>query len=139
MYNWLGQKIEVGTVVGRGARDGNSSTFKIGVVDQVDEIKDKARVQWKYDSTKVANTIKNPIGTYMHFDYEHLGYGPTEYWVGGSKGWCTPESLFVLDSELLDRAEKLVEIVKEARERNDHGDGPFPMSPKEWLDRVSQV
>lgn len=48
MKNWLGQEIEQGTVVYRGARSGNSSIFIIGVVMDVIEENRKARVDWKY-------------------------------------------------------------------------------------------
>lgn len=44
MKNWLGQEIKVGDVVYRGARDGNSSSYKIGVVQKVGT--DVARVKW---------------------------------------------------------------------------------------------
>ena len=47
MKNWLGQEIKPGDVVGRGAREGNTSSFKIGVVDVID---DKGiRVNWLYE------------------------------------------------------------------------------------------
>lgn len=48
MRNWLGQEIIPGAVVYRGARDGNSSSFKVGVVRTVDEDKRTARVDWKF-------------------------------------------------------------------------------------------
>lgn len=48
MRNWLGQEIVPGSVVYRGARDGNSSSFKVGVVRTVDEDKHTARVDWKF-------------------------------------------------------------------------------------------
>ncbi|QFG09445.1 hypothetical protein I5H08_gp042 [Mycobacterium phage Yuna] len=43
-FSWAGQQIEPGAVVWRGARDGNTSTFKIGRVLACDG--GKARVQW---------------------------------------------------------------------------------------------
>ncbi|MGW0245109.1 hypothetical protein ACWDYH_00565 [Nocardia goodfellowii] len=43
--NWLGQTIEVGTIVGRGARDGNTSSFKVGRVVSLKPDR-KARVHW---------------------------------------------------------------------------------------------
>lgn len=48
MKNWLGQDIGPGSIVYRGARDGNSSSFKIGVVDYVTERNSTARVIWKF-------------------------------------------------------------------------------------------
>lgn len=43
--NWLGQKLHVGDHVYRGARDGNSSSFKVGVVTKLD----KFTVNWLYE------------------------------------------------------------------------------------------
>lgn len=48
MRNWLGQEILPGSVVYRGAREGNSSSFKVGVVRTVNEDKRTARVDWKF-------------------------------------------------------------------------------------------
>lgn len=44
--NWLGQEILPGTVVYRGAREGNSSSYKVGVVESVKL--GTARVAWKF-------------------------------------------------------------------------------------------
>lgn len=49
MLNWLGQDVKVGSVVFRGARQGNSSSHKIGVVESLNEKTRKARVAWKYE------------------------------------------------------------------------------------------
>lgn len=48
MKNWIGQEIEVGSVVWRGARSGNTSSFKVG---RVIEYKpgDRPRVHWLYE------------------------------------------------------------------------------------------
>ena len=46
MRNWLGQKIIVGDVVGRGARSDNTSEFKLGVVDTIDD--KGVKVNWLY-------------------------------------------------------------------------------------------
>jgi len=43
--NWLGQEIEVGSLVYRGARDGNTSSFKVGRVISIPEGK-SPRVEW---------------------------------------------------------------------------------------------
>lgn len=45
MKNWAGQEVSAGTVVGRGARDGNTSSFKVGLVlETLDD--GRAVVQW---------------------------------------------------------------------------------------------
>lgn len=46
MKNWIGQDINVGDVVYRGARDGNTSSFKIGRVEKVNETKRLITIWW---------------------------------------------------------------------------------------------
>lgn len=46
LTNWLGQDIEAGTYVYRGAREGNSSSYKIGQVRRVNLQSGKATVDW---------------------------------------------------------------------------------------------
>lgn len=60
MKNWLGQELEVGTVVYRGARDGNTSSFKIGVIRKMSL--DKApRVEWIAESwVKWTGDLREP-------------------------------------------------------------------------------
>lgn len=85
MHNWLGQEINVGDYVYRGARDGNSSTFKIGRV--VDERNDKVRVHWLFeDGWKV---IRDHNGVYMN---SVPGAKPLR----DSFGWLEPRSLFIM-------------------------------------------
>lgn len=48
MRNWLGQELGVGDVVYRGARDGNSSTFKVGTIIYIKDEK-APRVKWRYE------------------------------------------------------------------------------------------
>lgn len=48
MQNWAGQQIKVGSVVWRGVRDGNSSTFKIGVVEKLNSATGRPTVKWMY-------------------------------------------------------------------------------------------
>lgn len=47
MKNWLGQELSVGDLVYRGARDGNTSSFKVGIIVAISA--GKARVLWKYE------------------------------------------------------------------------------------------
>jgi hypothetical protein len=44
--NWLGQTIQVGSIVGRGARAGNTSDFRVGRVISFNAEKRLARVEW---------------------------------------------------------------------------------------------
>lgn len=49
LKNWLSQPLQVGTPVYRGARDGNSSSFKVGRIVKVDDVKNTVRVHWLYE------------------------------------------------------------------------------------------
>jgi hypothetical protein len=145
MYNWLGQKIEVGTVVGRGARDGNTSTFKVGVVTGLDEKKQTARVAWKLTPRTLYRLVDNGQTYYngdRKFDLEELiSYVPSnKSWATtpeGEKGrHCSLDSLFVLDKSVLLKAERLSELVKELDERQNNG---FPVSKQDWEQLVSEL
>ncbi|QNJ57143.1 hypothetical protein L3Y21_gp126 [Gordonia phage Rabbitrun] len=46
LQNWLGQYFSVGNRVCRGARDGNTSSFKVGIVEGVNAEKRNVRVHW---------------------------------------------------------------------------------------------
>ena len=48
MKNWLEQEIDVDTVVYRGAREFDSSSFKVGRVLKVDPAKRTVRVHWLF-------------------------------------------------------------------------------------------
>ena len=48
MKNWLGQPINVGDVVHRGARSGNTTGYDLGVVMELNEEKGTARVAWLF-------------------------------------------------------------------------------------------
>ena len=47
--NWMGQDIFVGAYVFRGARDGNTSSFKVGKVLSINAEKKIARIQWLFE------------------------------------------------------------------------------------------
>ena len=49
MINWLGQMLEVGDAVYRGAREGNGSTYKVGFVSKLNEDTQKVTVTWLYE------------------------------------------------------------------------------------------
>ncbi|AXQ64465.1 hypothetical protein L3Y19_gp122 [Gordonia phage Neville] len=46
IQNWLGQYFSVGNRVCRGARDGNTSSFKVGIVVGINAEKRNVRVHW---------------------------------------------------------------------------------------------
>lgn len=49
MRNWLGQELAAGKLVYRGARDGDSSSFRVGQIMQVNNETRKVRVKWLHD------------------------------------------------------------------------------------------
>lgn len=48
MKNWLGHDIVPGAIVFRGGRQGDSSSFRVGQVDTINESTGKAKVQWHW-------------------------------------------------------------------------------------------
>lgn len=53
MKNWLGQNIDVGSYVYRGARDGSHSSFKVGLVERLNPGKGTANVRWLVEPASV--------------------------------------------------------------------------------------
>ncbi|QGH75836.1 hypothetical protein L3Y25_gp128 [Gordonia phage Syleon] len=49
LTNWLGQYFYPGVAVCRGARDGNTSTFKVGVVQKITD-GGKVSVKWLFEA-----------------------------------------------------------------------------------------
>jgi hypothetical protein len=94
--NWLGQTLEVGSYVYRGARDGNTSTFKLGIITKMTPVKNgKARVKW--------------IATYGSYrkpkmdDPWHRESGAIE--IKDSSGSPDLDSLVLLPQDILDNIE----------------------------------
>lgn len=56
--NWMGQEIFVGDYVFRGARDGNTSSFKVGKVLSLNHEKQTARVNWLFEPMFVWNDAR---------------------------------------------------------------------------------
>lgn len=93
MRNWAGQQIEPRTVVWRGARDGNLSSFKIGVVVKLDDAKGNARVRWLFEHRHMY--APPPIGS--------LKWQPVdEPRPIDTTSTCTVQSLCVIDPLGLD-------------------------------------
>lgn len=49
--NWVGQKIRVGDIVGRGARDGNTTVVRVGRVIYVNPEKGTVKIQYLLEPT----------------------------------------------------------------------------------------
>ncbi|QMP84249.1 hypothetical protein HUN41_00131 [Streptomyces phage Coruscant] len=62
MINWLGQDIVAGTVVYRGARQGDSSDFRVGVVSKVNEATGKVTVAWKWTGSNATVSPMHGLG-----------------------------------------------------------------------------
>lgn len=93
MKNSWGQEIEVGSVVYRGARQGNSSEYKVGVVESLKPGK-PPRVKWQFESTV----------QWIRVDGEQV-LVPAIWKMRSSAGSPSPDSLVVVDFDLdeLDR------------------------------------
>lgn len=99
--NWLGQTVgEVGAYVCRGARDGNTSSFKIGIVEKVSVDSThglRCRVnwlfepneRWRWNLAKKKAEQKGEEYTEPFPDYRRIA--------AGSSGLCGIDTLFLLD------------------------------------------
>lgn len=98
--NWLGQVIRVGTVVARGARDGNTSSFKVGRVVNLNLEKRIARVEW----LREMQTYGHRGDRYAANKDEHgnlVGFPGGVGWNLAGKSYGSPgiDTLFVIDPE----------------------------------------
>lgn len=87
MKNSWNQEINVGSVVYRGARLGNGSEYKMGVVISIDG--EKPRVEWKF---KAYGRWINANGQRHHV--------PHMYECQSSKGFPSLDSLVVVDFDV---------------------------------------
>lgn len=109
--NWAGMEIDAGSIVWRGARDGNSSTFKIGRVRKVDPLKNTATVEWLF--------TEGYSWQYDKLDDVEKTYIPNIIRLYPSTGTCTVNSLVPLDVNT-DHLENLVDCRTEAVKRREH-------------------
>lgn len=113
--NWLGQDIVAGTVVYRGARQGDTSSFRIGVVDIVREEKRNARVEWKWSGTTSGVWDARNYDTHWSDPNRYSVSGPHKY-IGG-KGTCDIDTLVKMDPDMLESLNKRSALIEAARER----------------------
>jgi len=85
--NWLGQNIEVGSYVYRGARSGNTSSFKIGVVAKIKG--DKVTVKWG------AEAPYSDVN-YVWFNNQRIDLEIPALWSAGGNGTSHKNTLVVL-------------------------------------------
>ncbi len=99
MINSWGQEIKVGSVVYRGARQGNSSEYKVGVVESLKPGK-PPRVKWMYESS----------ARWVRVDGKQV-LVPSIWAMGNSSGSPSPDSLVVVDFDL-DELKRRAEFFK---------------------------
>jgi hypothetical protein len=111
--NWIGQEIDVDTVVYRGGRQGDSSSFRLGVVKSVDTSKRAVRVEWKYV----------PCNISVWFGARQWDRDPRDYVApsGAAKASTRPttypiDDLIAVSSDHLEYAEKRHMLAIAARE-----------------------
>lgn len=76
LRNWTGQKFRVGDHVWRGARDGNTSTYKIGTIVRLMPDKGKVTVEWLSDEygLRLESTGSPSIDSLTLFDEKQFAY-----------------------------------------------------------------
>lgn len=104
MRNWLGQDVVPGAVVYRGARDGNTSTYKIGVVESI--AGGKARVHWQYEPGRVWRNTGQPGQTRDYVSAVHEM---------NSKGNPSIDSLILMDEDYLEYCKEVVKLTEDWR------------------------
>lgn len=115
MKNWLGQEILKGDVVYRGARDGDSSSFRIGVVDLVRHEKGTARVEWRWVGSTSGVWDARNYDTHWEDPNRYSVSGPDKY--SGGKGTSDVNTLVKMDSGMLEYLNKRSALIEAARER----------------------
>lgn len=110
MKNWLGHEIEIDAVVFRGGRQGDSSSFRVGVVDHVDEEKRTARVVWHW--------IPSNRYIWDKRQYQYPNEDDNRYYVSGPSEAHTQRTRYPINDlvriedgvlEYLNRRSKLIE------------------------------
>lgn len=80
MLNWLGQDIVAGTVVYRGARQGDSSEFRVGVVSKINEATGKVTVAWKWvGSTATVSPMHDHVDHRVRYEAAYSIPGGHKY------------------------------------------------------------
>jgi hypothetical protein len=92
LTNWLGQDIEVGSYVYRGAREGNSSSFKVGKVTKVNPQKQKVTVAWGAEAPYRENT-------YVFISGQRVDIDVPGVWNGAPRPGTSHKDTLVVISE----------------------------------------
>lgn len=131
MKNWLGQDIKVGSPVYRGARQGNTSEYKVGIVESIKG--NKIRVNWKYTHSSLWELVDRGAvwadGS-PRKDRDFVAYVPR---LIDSKGGPGIDSLILLPEADLLRLDAVYALVTEWNDRLDKN----VMSKGEFIDRMN--
>ncbi|QGH78302.1 hypothetical protein SEA_TRIBUTE_122 [Streptomyces phage Tribute] len=120
MKNWLGHEIEVGAVVFRGGKQGTSSSFRVGVVDDINEEKRTARVEWHWVPSNRTIWDKDT------YQYSHMD--DNRYYVSGPAKASTQRTRYHINDlarlddgmlEYLERRYRLIEAAIHYKIRED--------------------
>lgn len=113
MLNWLGQDIVAGAVVYRGARQGDSSDFRVGVVSKVNEATGKVTVAWKWTgSTATVSPLHDHPDHRARYDAAYSIPGGSQYTYSSSSVGI--ESVIRVDDSLLTTLEQRHMLAKAA-------------------------
>jgi hypothetical protein len=88
--NWLGQNIEVGSYVYRGARAGNTSSYKIGRVTKIKG--DKVTVKWGAEAPYSETN-------YAWFNNQRVDLDIPALWSVGGSGTSNKNTLVVMSED----------------------------------------
>jgi hypothetical protein len=114
MKNWLGQDIVEGDVVYRGAREGDSSSFRIGIVDLIRDEKRTARVIWHWVGSSTGVWNRNLFQGHYDDPKRYTVPGPHAY--RGSKGTSSIDTLVKMDPAMLKSVTKRAAMIEAARD-----------------------
>ncbi len=114
MKNWMGQVIQVGDTVYRGARDGNTSSYKVGVVRKTDPKTEKVSVEWFFE---LGGLYNRPHGETIRNVPRRPGY-----WANGktSTGTCGINTLVHIDPNIFDELGLRYEAAQRAQTQEEY-------------------
>ncbi len=115
MKNWMGQVIQVGDVVYRGARQGNSSNYKVCIVRKTLPDKKKATIEWFFEPGNIWIKDSN---TYLYNVPRRPGFWSPEG--ATSSGTSDVNGLVVIDRGIFDELELRYEAAKRARSQEEY-------------------
>lgn len=115
MLNWLGQDIQPGDIVYRGARQGDGSSFRVGEVKKINEESRKVTVKWTWEGSTLSVCHAPSTADYREkYESTYTLPGGTENEFP-SAGSPTIDSVIKIDPSVLDFLKKQAQLIKAAR------------------------